>query len=450
MPLGFPSAHTHTKLSLYGLYFLLRRPANPFVLLDDRYRAPEILLGSKQYSCPVDIWSIGCIFAEMVRRRALFPGDSEIDELFLIFRSVLRFFGQPTILASPFFTPFLHSHLGTPTDATWPGVSKLPDYKQTFPKFRAKPWSEIVPQLDPVGLDLFAVRTDDGCGHRWDGYLRTKSALTNLPFRGFPARAHPANDAVRALEAHLGQGRPVASVFQRPAQPRCHPACPLVSGSLLSALFPSRLYHYCFRSGSVTLFLASSIWESQWAPGFFFPLSVVDLVRDLLRVTERRLRASPSVSFPTPFPSSPLSVSAPGPPHGGFFSARPSSPRAPVRPGVSGPWVGLLCLAYTYPHHFLLTTISACPLFGYTLSCACRARRLVGRRRPQGSERLPLIWPCLAPRPVRPLFFSAAAARPAPPSRLQAPTPLSLSQCMCVRSQHFGAIVRSPHAWLNV
>ena len=40
------------------------------------YRAPEILLGTKTYSTPVDIWSIGCIFAEMINHRPLFPGDS--------------------------------------------------------------------------------------------------------------------------------------------------------------------------------------------------------------------------------------------------------------------------------------------------------------------------------------------------------------------------------------
>ncbi|KAK4365074.1 hypothetical protein RND71_016432 [Anisodus tanguticus] len=49
-------------------------------------RAPEILLGSRHYSTPVDVWSVGCIFAEMVTQRPLFPGDSEIDELFKIFR----------------------------------------------------------------------------------------------------------------------------------------------------------------------------------------------------------------------------------------------------------------------------------------------------------------------------------------------------------------------------
>jgi serine/threonine protein kinase len=40
------------------------------------YRSPEILLGAKTYSTPVDIWSIGCIFVEMLNHRPLFPGDS--------------------------------------------------------------------------------------------------------------------------------------------------------------------------------------------------------------------------------------------------------------------------------------------------------------------------------------------------------------------------------------
>ena len=39
-----------------------------------RYRAPDVLLGSRKYSTPVDIWSIGCIFAEMVNGTPLFTG----------------------------------------------------------------------------------------------------------------------------------------------------------------------------------------------------------------------------------------------------------------------------------------------------------------------------------------------------------------------------------------
>lgn len=45
-----------------------------------------MLLGSARYSTPVDIWSIGTIFAEMATKKPLFHGDSEIDQLFRIFR----------------------------------------------------------------------------------------------------------------------------------------------------------------------------------------------------------------------------------------------------------------------------------------------------------------------------------------------------------------------------
>ncbi len=55
------------------------------------YRAPEVLLGSRHYSTAIDMWSVGCIFAEMsMRGHPLFPGDSEIDQIFKIFRSVRR------------------------------------------------------------------------------------------------------------------------------------------------------------------------------------------------------------------------------------------------------------------------------------------------------------------------------------------------------------------------
>lgn len=50
------------------------------------YRAPEVLLGSPRYSCPIDVWSMGCIFAEMATGKPLFLGDSEIDQLFRVFR----------------------------------------------------------------------------------------------------------------------------------------------------------------------------------------------------------------------------------------------------------------------------------------------------------------------------------------------------------------------------
>ena len=56
------------------------------------YRAPEVLLGTT-YATPVDIWSCGCILAELVTRRPLFPGLTETDQLTKIF-SVLGLPGE--------------------------------------------------------------------------------------------------------------------------------------------------------------------------------------------------------------------------------------------------------------------------------------------------------------------------------------------------------------------
>lgn len=45
------------------------------------YRAPELLLGLKQYSTAIDMWSVGCIMAEMLSKEPLFNGKSEVDQL---------------------------------------------------------------------------------------------------------------------------------------------------------------------------------------------------------------------------------------------------------------------------------------------------------------------------------------------------------------------------------
>nr|XP_028957516.1 cell division control protein 2 homolog C-like [Malus domestica] len=96
------------------------------------YRAPEVLLGSAHYSTGVDMWSVGCIFAEMARRQALFPGDSEFQQLLHIFRL-----------------------LGTPSDKQWPGVSSLRDW-HVYPQWEPQNLARAVPALEPEGVDLLA------------------------------------------------------------------------------------------------------------------------------------------------------------------------------------------------------------------------------------------------------------------------------------------------------
>ncbi|KAK7083901.1 Cyclin-dependent kinase-like 1 [Halocaridina rubra] len=52
------------------------------------YRAPELLVGDTQYGPAVDVWAIGCVLAEMVRGEALWPGKSDVDQLYLIRKTV--------------------------------------------------------------------------------------------------------------------------------------------------------------------------------------------------------------------------------------------------------------------------------------------------------------------------------------------------------------------------
>ena len=69
------------KIADFGLARAFAVPIRPYTheVVTLWYRAPEILLGAIEYSTPIDIWSIGCIFVELVTKQPLFTGDSEID-----------------------------------------------------------------------------------------------------------------------------------------------------------------------------------------------------------------------------------------------------------------------------------------------------------------------------------------------------------------------------------
>jgi cyclin-dependent kinase 1 len=76
------------KLADFGLARAFCPPIRPLTheVVTLWYRAPEILLGAQTYAPPVDAWAVGTILVEMVTKRPLFPGDSEIDELYKIFQ----------------------------------------------------------------------------------------------------------------------------------------------------------------------------------------------------------------------------------------------------------------------------------------------------------------------------------------------------------------------------
>mmetsp|Transcript_25524 Transcript_25524/g.43054 ORF Transcript_25524/g.43054 Transcript_25524/m.43054 type:complete len:300 (-) Transcript_25524:245-1144(-) len=127
------SKNGRLKLADFGLARSFVPPMRPFTheVVTLWYRPPEILLGSKTYALPMDMWAVGVIIAEMVSKRPLFPGDSEVDELFKIFRM-----------------------LGTPTEKTWPGVTSLHDWNEAFPLWPQLKIKNFLPQFCDEGIDL--------------------------------------------------------------------------------------------------------------------------------------------------------------------------------------------------------------------------------------------------------------------------------------------------------
>ena len=91
------------------------------------YRAPEIALGMKEYSIPIDVWSWGCIFAELYLGSPIFLVENEIDLINKIFRA-----------------------LGTPTEESWPGItSQLSIVMPKYPEKQIK-----LEGMDEIAVDL--------------------------------------------------------------------------------------------------------------------------------------------------------------------------------------------------------------------------------------------------------------------------------------------------------
>ena len=86
------------------------------------YRAPEVLLRSTNYSSPIDLWAVGCIMAELYTRRPLFPGSSEIDQIYKIC-----------------------SILGTPSHTDWAqGHTLASNMSFKFPQFTSTHLSQVL------------------------------------------------------------------------------------------------------------------------------------------------------------------------------------------------------------------------------------------------------------------------------------------------------------------
>lgn len=152
------------KICDFGLSRQYGSPLKPYTQLVVTlwYRAPEILLGAKEYSTAIDMWSVGCIMAELLAKEPLFKGKTEVEQLDKIFKT-----------------------LGTPNEKIWPGIANLPGssakfVKQPYNLLRKKfPATSFIgsPALTDLGFDLLSklltydpekrITAEDALNHKW-------------------------------------------------------------------------------------------------------------------------------------------------------------------------------------------------------------------------------------------------------------------------------------------
>ncbi|KAJ3022827.1 hypothetical protein HKX48_005160 [Thoreauomyces humboldtii] len=152
------------KLADFGLAREIRsRPPYTEYVSTRWYRAPEIILRSTSYSSPIDIWAVGCIFAELFTLRPLFPGNSEMDQLF----KIVEILGTPEMGggASPMIDPASNTKSADaqrPRDhitagGPWPeGLRLAGGMKFRFPQMPCVPLAQLIPNATDGPLQLLA------------------------------------------------------------------------------------------------------------------------------------------------------------------------------------------------------------------------------------------------------------------------------------------------------
>lgn len=141
------------------------------------YRAPELLFGARSYGTGADIWSCGCVFAELLARKPFFQGHNELSQLSLIFAA-----------------------LGTPTPDTWPGLEQLPQFTK-FNECAGTPLSVMFAAASPDALDLLGKLLTFDPAKR----PTAKEALEHPYFSSHPLPTPPLELPVLALRQDNGK-----------------------------------------------------------------------------------------------------------------------------------------------------------------------------------------------------------------------------------------------------
>ncbi|KAL0215607.1 hypothetical protein P9112_007791 [Eukaryota sp. TZLM1-RC] len=154
---------------------LLPTEGNVAYICSRYYRAPELIFGAAYYTTQVDVWSAGCVIAEIFLGQPLFPGESAVDQLVEIIKV-----------------------LGTPSPKDIAAMN--PDYTDYhFPSVKHANWSSVFrPKTPADGVDLIA------------------NLLVYQPdkrFTAYEALAHPFFDELRVVDGTLPNGQPLPLLF---------------------------------------------------------------------------------------------------------------------------------------------------------------------------------------------------------------------------------------------
>lgn len=172
------AANGQIKLADFGL---ARGFADPYVpmtynTITSWYRPPELFYQANHYSGAVDVWSMACVFAELVTRSPYLPGETDIGMV-----------GK------------ICANLGTPTESNWPGVSKLRGYipaekADVIPEPTSEEWEVRFRTIGPVGAQLLRkmftlnptgrLTATEILAHEWWTTAPRPSKLEDLPRKG--------------------------------------------------------------------------------------------------------------------------------------------------------------------------------------------------------------------------------------------------------------------------
>jgi glycogen synthase kinase 3 beta len=221
-----PDTHMLKLCDFGSAKILVKAEPNVSYICSRYYRAPELIFGATDYTCCIDVWSAGCVLAELLLGVPLFPGESGVDQLV----EIIKVLGTPTL------------------DEIQSMNQNYSEYK--FPQVKPHPWSKVFrPRTPENAIDLVSkflkyapdtrIKPLEACAMPIFDELRPEPAPPRQPAAAAAVRLQAAGalraPAIAEGEAHprLVQGGPAVggAPCRRAAPPRPPPLPPPPPGA---------------------------------------------------------------------------------------------------------------------------------------------------------------------------------------------------------------------------